>query len=1169
MQADRAEPPVPAEADVGAARHLPLLVGAFLSGAASLCYEVVWSRALVVPLGNSSDAAALVLCGFMLGMAVGAWLGGRLSERVRSPLRLYAMLEAVLAPYGVVAPSLFAALASIGAGASGVPVGWALRHVLAIGLVVVPCLATGATFPLLVRAMTVEPASIRTRVGIAYATNTAGAAAGAVATGFWALPWIGLRACSASAAVMQLVAAAFVLVAHQRSPRRSVAPPPRDGDDWRGDRIALASAFVGGFAMLACEALWARVLTFVFGHDTYAFSALLAVVLIGLSLGALLHRWACRAAERRLLGWFGAAFAISVLTSFWLASSAVVRGGRDPFHIDSFGSAAASVSIELYRELAFAPLLVLAPSIFAGAVYASACSAYGRRRSDTGRSTGVVALVNGLGSALGVLTYAFGIVPWLGIQRAFVAIACLGALLAGACFLPSRARKETRGRALGTAAVPLLTVLLIAWAMPGALPRSMLLEAVGARHQTLLFYEEARTATISVISNRINAERQLVINAVNEVTTRLVHDQSFKLLGHLGPLLHPEPRRAVMICLGAGLSAGAALTHAIERLDVVDLSSAVARGARQFEAENHAALDDPRLRLHIDDGRQFLLNARVPYDVAIIDSTHPKAVDSWILYTKEFYELVRARLEDRGVVVQWLPLHGLSEREFRIVVRTFLEVFPDMTLWANAGFETYGQVGYAKLVGFRRSGELQVDYARLRERLAEPRIRADLEPFGMDRPEEVLDLFVAGNRALARWTEGLPIQSDDHPLLPYATRYSNGPRMTPGSLLAVREPLGPRLFVEGPSAEQVRSEVALAEEIQGLVLAGRLDRAAALSPGATKVPRFAAETDKTRDYYVHLADLYPDHPNKLFESASQLASLGYADDAHAIYDRGLALRPRDVRLRLGLALTLSEQGDHARAVSILSALHVEVPSSALVQYDLGAALLAAGEAEAAASHLRAAAAADTELVGAALAVGEAEARIGNLPRAKTVFEALVQREPWSAEAYEWLGRIEEQRGAHTAAVEPLRRATRLHPYRGSYHYRLAVALHHLHEPADAEAEFVAALRLDPDDVPSLIGLGRTYLERGIFDRATDTFVRALEKSPNDARTAMLLGEALRGEALRGGGDMARAVGAYCLAARLHANDPEARARLVELGTRPERCGESQADPSVAATDGAR
>jgi spermidine synthase/tetratricopeptide (TPR) repeat protein len=699
--------------------------------------------------------------------------------------------------------------------------------------------------------------------------------------------------------------------------------------------------------------------------------------------------------------------------------------------------------------------------------------------------------VNGVGSAAGGLVAAFWLVGSLGNQGAFVLLALLCAMAGSAVLYPMRRR---------LAGAPLLAACACALLVPAHLPRRMLLEVLGSRHVELVHYEEARTGTISVTRNTINGERQLVINSVNEVTTRLVHDQSFKLLGHLGPLLHPSPRRAVMVCLGAGLSAGAALTHPLERLDVVDLSSAVARGARFFERENRGALDDPRLSLTIDDGRQFLLDSHGGYDVAIVDSTHPKSVDSWILYTKEFYELVRDRLADGGIAVQWLPLHGLSEREFQIIVRTFLSVFPDMTLWANAGFETYGHVAYAKLVG-RRGGRIVIDRASLSAKLADRGVRDDLEPFGIGSADEILGLLVAHGPAIANWTAGLPVQTDDRPIVPFCTRFSRGRRMTPPLLLAVRE-------------------IAPGGEAQGLVLAGNLDRAALLHPESRGIALYVEQTKTTRAYYTELAGRYPDRADRLFESASQLASLGDPEDARAVSRQALALAPRDIRLLLGAALLDSD-------VRKLGDLRVRAPASAVIAYDLGAALLDAGEPGAAALHLRAAIEHDPDLVGARLALARAYFQDGKTERAELETDELLRRTPWVAEAHDLLGLVEARRGRASAAAARHRDALRIEPYSPDLYYHLGLALMSAGDLDGAEAALGAALRYGPAHAASADALGLVHAASGRWDKAVESHLRALEIDPRRATAAENLGVALRRL-----GRLEEAKGAFCLALRL-------------------------------------
>lgn len=1080
-------------------------LAAVLSGGAALSYEICWTRALVVPLGNSTDASALVLAGFMLGIAAGGRAGGGLAERVKSPLRWYATIEALLGVYALLAPGMLSLLSGIPA-AGGGAIGLVPRYGAALALVVVPCLAMGATLPLLVRVLTGPGTSLRYQINVAYGANTLGAGSGALATGFWGIAALGVWRCSAWTAAASALAALVALVAARFAPRggepvgsvrepaaRTPAPAPMRS-------IALVAAFVSGYAMLSCEVLWSRVLTFVFGHDTYAFASLLAIVLFGLAIGGLGHRLMARWDQTKVMAALLSAFSLSMIASFWAAAHLTMRMGRDPLALDAARElSSSSVWLELARSLVFTPILVLIPSILSGALYPAACSVWGDGAPDAGRKVGIFGFVNGAGAALGAMVSAFGLVAATGIQGAFILVAGLVCLVAAAAI-----HLSVRTKVLSLS--PVVASALIALWMPRGLPQRMLLKVVGDRHQRLLHYEEGRTGTVSVTRNAIQGEKILWMNAVNEVTTRLVHDQSFKILGHLGPLLHPNPKRAVMICLGAGLSAGATARHPIERLDVVDLSSAVPRAARQFAVENNHVLDDPVFRLHEGDGRQFLLNSAGDYDVAVIDSTHPKSVDSWILYTKEFYELVRLRLSAGGIVVQWLPLHGMSEREFKIIVRTFLAAFPEMTLWANAGFETYGHVAYAKLVGIK-GAPLTLDVERLSQRLQTPRIHDDLAPFRMGSVEEVLDLFLAEPAKIDAWTEGLPIQTDDHPIVPYATSYSSGRRMVPALLLGVRTSVKPLL--RSVPAEQL-ARISLSWESQGLVLAGMVERAAEIDPQGGKIQRFVEQTRTTLPYYTRFAEIYRGDPERLFEAATQLGALGYPREARPLYEQALALRPGDFRIRLNLALVLVGLADSDRAIGMLSKLKAEHPKSSIVAHNLGAALLAIGDQDAAAGAFKEAIDWDPESTASRVALARILVSRGEPDRAEPLIREVLRRNPWEAEAYALLGACALVRGRQDAAIAELTRAIELQPYQAAWHQQLGVA----------------------------------YAGQGRFEQAADQQVQALELEPGNASAAFNLGVALRGQ-----GRSAEALEAFCLAERLN---PAWAQKVSETGSRCER-----------------
>ncbi len=1127
---------------------LVIWLAALLSGGAALAYEICWSRALVVPLGNSSDATGIVLAGFMLGIAAGARLAGAAADRVRAPLRWYAAAEAVLALFALIAPRLIPALGALPAGPASL-----VRLSAAALLIVVPCLAMGASLPLLVRALTRLGGSMRSRIGVTYGLNTGGAALGAIVAGFWGIATYGVARCSAMAAGASLLAASLGLLAsfaRFANPSSDTVSASQPAGASSGDRYgAITATFLSGFAMLACEVIWARVLTFVFGHDTYAFAALLALVLVGLSVGGLAHRALARVDQRVLSGALLAAFSASVLLSFHVAASLVVRFGLDPFGLDATRGLATSIHLELVRELAYTPVLVVLPSLFAGALFPAACALHAGDSRLVGRSVGTVGLVNGIGSALGALAAAFGLMALAGIQHALVLIAwlcCVGAcaLLAAPALAATDARRK-RTALLSAVAVAIPTLVETA-RMPAGLPRSMLLAAVGDHHQTLLYYEEARTGTVSVTSNRINGEKVLMMNAVNEVTTRQVHDESFKLLGHLALLLHPQPRRAVMICLGAGLSAGAASLHPIDRLDVIDLSSAVPHAARKFSVENHGVLDNPVFRLHVDDGRQYLLNSPGGYDVAIVDATHPKSVDSWILYTREFYQLLRSRLGEGGIAVQWLPLHGLSEREFKIIVGTFQAAFPDMTLWADVGFETYGQVGYAKLVGVK-GGPLTIDVGGLEERLKRPAIHRDLEPYGIATPEELLNLFVAGPEAIRAWTAGLPVQTDDLPMVPYTTQYSSGRRMEPRLLLGVRTPVTPLLRNGSDPTLEERLEGAY--EAQGLVMAGMPERAAQLHPELVRPKIYLRQRGTTLPYYEQLAALYEGEPDRTFEAATQLGALGHPEEAVALFDKALTSRPHDFRMRLNLALVLGGMGQFRKAVDLLTELRDEQPGSAIVLYDLGATLLSSGQPGAAIPHLRESLAWDPESLGAQQSLAEALLATGETERAEARLREIVRGNPWVEEAWELLGVAAWERGDREAAIDRLGRAIGLNPYRAGVRVRLGGAYRAAGRPEQAAEQYDAAMRLEPRLEAAVLGLAGVRLDERRYEQAAQWYWKAIDLDGDDANAAYGLGLALRGQ-----GRDEEAVQAFCLAMRLDGRTQRASEELRRMGRKPADCG---------------
>lgn len=1117
-------------------------VATVFSGAAGLAYEVVWSRMLVIPLGNSADATTLVLCAFMFGMALGAKTIGSLADRMVSPLRIYITAEILLGVYAMGIPFVMPALESsqfFAGNFESAPVKVLFRFATASVMVAIPAVFMGAAVPVLVRALSGASEEIKKRIGLLYGANTLGGALGAAFCGFVAIPALGLMTTSFVAAALSITAAAIVWGVHRAGKNKSIAQPSHRlaHDAVRTGRwTALLAAAAGGAAMLGAEVVYARLLTFVFGHDTYAFAILLVVVLIGIAGGGLIHRLLTHKNQVAVAGYSLIAMGLMMLVSFWIAAQVVISFGRDPFGIGTIERLSTSLWTEFFREFSYTPLLVLMPSILAGISLPAACSVFAGKANKAGNQVGTALLVNGIAAAIGtILTGAF-LIPTMGIQHTFVLLAVLVALAGGVVLVVSAPREKKRLIQVGLAAA---VVGIAAAVLPGQLPKQMLQEAVGARHQKIVHYEEGRIGTISVTVNKINKEKQLFVNAVNEVTTRLVHDQSFKLLGHLAPLIHPDPQKGLMICFGAGVSAGAAIRHPLESLDIVDLSDVVWNAADHFKYYNNNVLKDKRVHAHIDDGRQFLLRSNALYDVMMIDSTHPKAVDSWILYTSGFYKLVKAHLDKEGIVVQWLPLHGLSENEFKIIVRTFLEVFPEMSMWVNVGFETYGKAAYVKLVGSHTP--IQIDFKELGRRVKEPQIKQDLQKYGMASEWEIIDSYLCDAQTALQWVKEMPVQTDDRPFVPYITSYSKGRRMDAASLIPLQSSVMPMLYNMGEREEDIRNFAKNAATANGFLMAGMLERAAETRVDGEKIKWSQKRYAKAKSYYVNLAKWYKDDGERLFEVANYLGNLGYCEEAVEVYNDAIALAPSAAK-KINLALALLDLGKDEEAHNELVDVIEEEPNSALANYNYGVVQLALENAGEAVWYLEKAVALDDTLLGARLSLADGYRQMGRFDKAESRLQILTVEAPWMEDAWDMLGLVagdkknwEDARGFHAKALT-------INPYNATAHYNLGVALEKLQRFDEAAGAYRAALLIEPNDAEAENNLGLLHGRAGLFDEAVRHHLKALDIEPHFPEAAFNLGLAYRAKGL-----LMQAAQAFALAIEMNPELTQAKEQLKAMG----------------------
>jgi len=630
-----------------------------LSGGTALVYQVTWVRDLSLIFGASFQATSIVLASFMGGLALGGFCLGRLAGRLRRPLAAYAGLELGVAVFALALPTLlrgvdgFYVAAALEAG--GVtPALNLLRVLLAFGALVVPTFFMGATLPALTQLMVTSHDEMSGCMAWLYGLNTLGAVGGTLLSAFFLIPAIGVSSTQFLAVAVNVGVAALAFAIDRGLPVRS-GPEQEEttapDSDSPGATAPLAPAWVwptrlafwgtaaSGMCALALEVLWTRGITAAVGSTIYSFAVMLAAFLIGIWLGSWLHAaFPLRRVPESVQ--FGVALVLVGLLSFGASHA-----------IPALPELMVRLNVFLYDDLnrvrggtilLLSFLVMLVPTLFMGMAFPLASEARARLRFGFGRSVGDTLGLNTLGSIAGSLAAGFVLIPAFGLQRSMVLAAAVS-LAYGVVVLGAAAAAWQPGRRLWVAVATLVAVCM-ALALPviarpwdlsrlGTFQSNRLHAYVGDGGEVdvgrqlaglrLLYYREGRGATVSVLERRGN--RTLVVSG-KPVATDILPDMEHELLlGHLPVLLHPAPRSALVVGLGAGITLGAVAAHEeIETLKLVEIERAVVEAAALFSHANGNVLEDPRLEIAIQDGRNFLKTSPDSFDVITADPIHPE-----------------------------------------------------------------------------------------------------------------------------------------------------------------------------------------------------------------------------------------------------------------------------------------------------------------------------------------------------------------------------------------------------------------------------------------------------------------------------------------------------------------------------------------------------------------
>jgi spermidine synthase len=759
--------------------HAVLLIF-FLSGAAGLIYEVVWARQLVLVFGNTTQAVSAILTGYFGGLAIGSVVGGRIADRVRSPLRLYGTVEVLLVVIVLITPILFRSLHELYRGwyptLQESPGGLALlRYGLALLALAPATVLMGATLPTLSRHLTRHRDELSENFGRLYAMNTTGAVIGTLLAGLVLIELFGLTATLAVGAVGSGVAGVAAIILSRETPGAAiggVATPPTPMDPGPSvvepERFApsptrnlgLVVAFVSGLTSLGYQVLWTRLFSSGSGNTTYVFTLILAIFLVGIAIGAGVFVRQLAGSER-LLALLGIAqLLIAVIALLGLPFLGRVIDLPFPARVAA---------------------VVLPATLVLGLTLPMSSSLVGADEHRAGRDAGLLLGANTLGAICGTFVVPFALIPAIGSPRSVATLALINGLL-GVAILARAGRLPVPRPAAVAAGVAISLVGLGAAIVPNRLVVDPGL-VVFSRGQ---LYASAEDEIAAVQAGAAaNGRKRLQVGGT-AMTSLTVDARVMTLL----PLMtNPDARDALIIAFGMGSSWRSALLAGLSS-DGVELVPSVPAMFDYYCPDGPDIRANPRGRIIIADGRNYAELTERRYDLIVVDPPPPvHSSGTAILYSREFYLANQRLLRTGGVMMEWMPF-SQSVEDFKAQVRTFVSVFPQVMLsFAPTDHGVF-------MLGSQQP--IALEPAAIRQVLARPSVLQDLDG-AEDAPVSSLDEWAAVIEHLP-WldTEGArrfggngPLITDDRPLPEYFLLRSMfsppSPRMSRKTLQAALE----------------------------------------------------------------------------------------------------------------------------------------------------------------------------------------------------------------------------------------------------------------------------------------------------------------------------------------------------------------------------------------------
>ena len=723
--------------------------------------------------GNTVYATATVLSVFMAGLALGSYSFGRYIDKRRDPLKIYALLEIGLGLYAILLPSILPQFTPLYT--------WIYRHfgatyyalslvrfVISFLILLIPTTLMGATLPVISRYFIRSRGNIGRDVGFLYGLNTFGAVLGCFGAGFIFIFAFGVNVTAYIAAVINIQVGMFAMIIYKMCPAstveaKGIASKPKKQKITvrakRGHRLVLIGFGLSGLTALAYEVFWMRSLIGAMITDTYAFSAMLTTMLLGIALGSLLYSKFFDRPNNLLLK-FGL-LEIGIGLSATLFMLLLPTLGPLDIKIWSWagGKATWSLGIALYFLDTFTIMLI--PTLLMGMTFPLVSRIYTTNIEQRGRSIGRVYAINTLGAIFGSFIAGFILIPIVGVIKGIIIMSLINLFIGSMIILfathltPSQKTSTVVGFA-----VLLLVVAIL-------LPKDIVAKVFAQRRPgfRLVYIKEGVTTTVTIYENLHEPEREIGANGYCVAGTNYMLRTTQKIQGHFPLLFHPDPKTVLTVGFGSGETAWTISQHDVDEIHAAEISPEVLEVSSRFFTEtNHNITKNPIFTAIIMDGKNYVLMTEKTYDVIMNDSIHPGLSGNGSLYTKEYFESCKAHLNPGGVMSSWIPLFQMSDLDFKVLLKTFREVFPFTTVW----FGNNCLNRHALLFGSPHPN-FTIDFRLLEERITDPTIYNSLKEIHIENAYDVLDCFVMGSETVDEYVGNVFLNTDDNAFLEFST----------------------------------------------------------------------------------------------------------------------------------------------------------------------------------------------------------------------------------------------------------------------------------------------------------------------------------------------------------------------------------------------------------------